>query len=116
MRLVPESETILGLGDAELIGLDPPLHADRDRYRDAVTQIKDDPLSLGALVTTHKVDLLEATRDLFDDLDRYAVLCNEVSNIAKRDGRLLGFAKDPITAGRTLREMLEPGYWDRTDA
>jgi shikimate dehydrogenase len=116
MRLFPEWVAILGLGDAELMGVDLPLHADRDRYRQAVAQIKDDPLSLGALVTTHKVDLLEATRDLFDDLDRYAVLCREVSNIAKRDGRLLGFAKDPITAGRTLGEMLEPGYWDRTDA
>jgi shikimate dehydrogenase len=116
MRLFPEWVAILGLGDAELMGVDLPLHADRDRYRQAVAQIKDDPLSLGALVTTHKVDLLEATRDLFDDLDRYAVLCREVSNIAKRDGRLVGLAKDPITAGRTLGEMLEPGYWDRTDA
>jgi shikimate 5-dehydrogenase len=116
MPLFSRWVTILGLGDAELVGVDLPIHADRDRYRRAVKQIKDDPLSLGALVTTHKVDLLEATRDLFDDLDRYAVLCNEVSNIAKRDGRLVGFAKDPITAGRTLGEMLEPGYWDRTDA
>ena len=66
-RLFPEWVTILGLGDAELVGVDLPIHADRDRYRDTVTQIKDDPLSLGALVTTHKVDLLEATRDLFDD-------------------------------------------------
>ena len=116
MRLFPEWVTILGLDDAELVGVDLPLHADRDRYRQAVAQIKDDELSLGALVTTHKVDLLEAARELFDDLDRFAILCNEVSNIAKRDGRLIGFAKDPITAGRTLGEMLEPGYWDRTGA
>jgi len=114
MRLFPEWVTILELGDAELVGVDLPLHADPHQYRRAVAQIKDDPLSLGALVTTHKVDLLAATRDLFDDLDRYAVLCNEVSNIAKREGRLVGFAKDPITAGRTLGEMLEPGYWGRT--
>jgi shikimate 5-dehydrogenase len=116
MRLFPEWVTILGLGDAELVGVDLPLHADPHGYRQAVAQIKDDRLSLGALVTTHKVDLLEAARDLFDDLDSYAVLCNEVSNIAKRSGRLVGFAKDPITAGRTLGEMLEPGYWGRTDA
>ena len=111
-RLFPEWVKLLGLGDAELVGVDLPLHADPDRYRQAVAQIKHDPLSLGALVTTHKVDLLEAARDLFDDLDRYAALCNEVSNIAKRDGRLVGFAKDPITAGRTLGEMLKPRYWD----
>jgi hypothetical protein len=115
MRLFPEWARMLGLTDAQLLGLDLPLHADAVRYRDAVVRIKDDPLSLGALVTTHKLNLLEAAGDLFDELDRYARLCREVSNIAKRDGRLLGFAKDPITAGRALGEMLEPDYWSRTD-
>jgi shikimate dehydrogenase len=116
MRLFPEWAAILGLADAQLLGVDLPLHADPQQYRRAVAQIKGDPLSLGALVTTHKVDLMEATRDLFDELDRYALLCNEVSNIAKRDARLVGFAKDPITAGRTLGEMLDEDYWGRTGA
>jgi shikimate dehydrogenase len=116
MRLFPVWAGILGLGEAQLIGVDCPLHADPQQYRQAVAQIKYDPLSLGALVTTHKLDLLEAALPMFDELDRYAVLCKEVSNIAKRDGRLVGFAKDPITAGRTLQEMLEPGYWGRTGA
>jgi shikimate dehydrogenase len=114
MRLFPVWVDILGLGDVQLLGVDCPIHADPQEYRRAVAQIKDDPLSLGALVTTHKLDLLEAARDLFDELDRYAVLCSEVSNIAKQDGRLLGFAKDPITAGRALGEMLKPGHWGRT--
>jgi shikimate 5-dehydrogenase len=116
MRLFPVWAEILGLRDAQLVGVDLALHDAPERYRAVVTQIREDPLSLGALITTHKLDLLEAARDLFDELDRYAMLCNEVSNIAKRDGRVLGFAKDPITAGRTLPEMLEPGYWTRTDA
>jgi shikimate dehydrogenase len=116
MRLFPVWAEILGLHDAQLVGVDLPIHADAQRYRQAVAQIKDDPLSLGALVTTHKVDLMEAAGDLFDDLDRYAVLCREVSNIAKRDARLVGFAKDPITAGRSLGEMLKPRYWDRIEA
>jgi shikimate 5-dehydrogenase len=116
MRLFPIWAGMLALDRAELVGVDIAIHADRRQYRAAVTQIKDDPMSLGALVTTHKLDLLEASRDLFDELDRYAVLCGEVSNIAKRDGRLLGFAKDPITAGRALAEMLGPGYWGRTHA
>ena len=47
-------------------GIDFPLHAEPDAYRDAVSFIKEDPLSLGALVTTHKIDLYKACRDLFD--------------------------------------------------
>jgi shikimate dehydrogenase len=113
-RLFPVWARILGLEDGQLIGVDAPLHADRVVYRRAVRQIKHDPLSLGAAVTTHKVDLLEATRDLFDELDPNALLCREVSNIAKREGRLLGFAKDPITAGRILDEIIPVGHWVRT--
>lgn len=114
MRLFPVWAEILGLKGAQLVGVDCPLHADQQVYRQAVAQIKYDPLSLGALVTTHKLDLLEAAGDMFDQLDRYALLCKEVSNIAKRDGALVGFAKDPITSGRTLAEMLDEGYWGRT--
>ena len=44
-----------------------------------VQHIKDDPLSMGALVTTHKIDLLHACRDLFDYLDPYAEICDEIS-------------------------------------
>jgi shikimate dehydrogenase len=75
MRLFPEWVNILGLGEAQLIGLDLPLHADPARYRDVVAHVKQDPLSLGALVTSHKLDLLEAAHDLFDELDAYARLC-----------------------------------------
>ena len=116
MRLFPVWGKILGLKGARLVGVDCPLHADRQVYRQAVAQIKYDPLSMGALVTTHKLDLLEAARDMFDELDTYAVLCKEVSNIAKPGGKLTGFAKDPITSGRALQEMLESGYWGRTGA
>ena len=116
VRLFPEWARVLRLGDAQLVGVDLEPHADPERYREAVLQIRDDPLSLGALVTTHKIDLLDASRDLFDGLDRYAQLCGEVSNIVKRDGRLIGFAKDPVTSGRALDEMIGPGYFDQTDA
>jgi shikimate dehydrogenase len=115
-RLFPEWARLLGLADAQLVGVDLEPHASPQHYRDAVLQIRDDPLSLGALVTTHKIDLLAAARDLFDELDRYAELCAEVSNIAKRDGRVIGFAKDPLTAARTLDEMIGPHHFGKTDA
>ncbi len=114
MRLFPLWAEILGLKQAQLIGVDLPLHAAPEHYRQAIAQIKDDPLSLGGLVTTHKIDLLRATADMFDSLDRYAQLCQEVSCINKRDGQLIGYAKDPITSALALRQMLPPGYWGQS--
>jgi len=113
MRVFPRWSEILGLG-AEIAGYDAPLHAPAEVYRAIVQHIKDDPLSLGALVTTHKIDLLNATRDLFDYLDPYAQLCGEISCISKRDGRLEGYAKDPISSGLSWQAFVAPGYWGRT--
>jgi len=83
-------------------------------YRQAVAQIKNDPLSLGALVTTHKIDLYNASKDLFDYLDPYAQICGELSCISKLDDRLEGHAKDPITAGLSLDGIIDPGYFGKT--
>ncbi len=119
MRLFPLWVELLDLNHAQLIGVDLPLHAAPEQYRQAVAQIKNDPLSLGALVTTHKIDLVQATSDMFDTLDRYAQLCQEVSCIAKRDGDhdksgLYGYAKDPVNSGLALQQILEPGYWSHS--
>ena len=114
MKVFPRWAQVLDLGEARLKGRDLPLGADPDLYRLAVEQIRSDPLSMGALVTTHKINLLAAARDLFDELDPYARLCEEVSCISKRDGRVIGHAKDPITACRSLRALLGPGYFRRT--
>jgi shikimate 5-dehydrogenase len=114
MKIFPRWAQVLNLGEARLKGHDLPLGAHPDLYRLTVEQIRSDPLSMGALVTTHKINLLAAARDLFDELDTYARLCEEVSCISKRDGRVIGHAKDPITAGRSLRALLGPGYFRRT--
>ena len=83
-------------------------HDDPARYREVVGFIKNDPRSVGALVTTHKIDLLHAARDLFDELDDFGSLMGEVSAISKRDGLLCGGAKDPITSGLALEAFLPP--------
>ncbi len=114
MRLFPLWAEIMGLDHAQLIGVDLPLHSDPEQYKQVVAQIKYDPLSLGALITTHKIDLLHATSDILDTLDRYAQLCQEVSCISKRDGQLIGHAKDPIMSSLALQHILEPGYWSRS--
>lgn len=115
MKVFPRWSEILGLG-AAIAGYDAPIHAPAEIYRAIVNHIKHDPLSMGALVTTHKIDLLEAARDLFDYLDPYAQLCGEISCISKRDGRLEGYAKDPITSGLAWKAFVEPGHWGRTGA
>jgi shikimate dehydrogenase len=109
MKVFPRWAEVLGHPDWRIKGWDFALHDDPARYREAVRQIKKDPLSLGALVTTHKIDVLEAARDLFDELGHYAQICGEVSCISKQDGRLEGRAKDPISAGLSLDAILGDG-------
>ncbi len=114
MKVFPLWTRELGRPDVVMEGVDLKLHDTAEAYRAAVAQIKYDENSLGALVTTHKISLLEAARDLFDFLDPYAQICGEVSCISKRDGALQGHAKDPITAGLSLDTMLGDGYFART--
>ncbi len=116
MRVFPAWASHLGLGDVAMHGYDLALHAAPKRYRAVVEAIKSQPLELGGLVTTHKLDLFAASRDLFDEVDPYAELLGEVSCLSKRGGRLRAHAKDPISSGRALRDFLAPGYWERTGA
>ena len=115
MKVFPRWAGHLGLG-ATISGIDCKLHDDPQVYRRVVAGIKEDPTALGALVTTHKIDLLAAARDLFDDLGPYARLLGEVSCISKREGRLWGHAKDPLTSGLSLEAFVADGYWGRTGA
>lgn len=115
MRIFPAWRDALGLSpDVELVGRDLPIHAPPEQYRATATWLKHEPDVVGALVTTHKIDLYHAAQDLFDEVDEVAQLLGEVSCIARRDGRLLGWAKDPVSAGRALEQILEPEYFSRT--
>ncbi len=116
MRVFPAWAEHLGLGDVAMSGHDLPIHAEPERYREVVRGLKDDPLALGGLVTTHKIDLFRACRDLFDYVDPYAQLCGEVSSLSKRDGLFRAHAKDPISSGRSLDEFVAQGYWAHTRA
>jgi shikimate 5-dehydrogenase len=113
MRVFPKWMAILGQ-PVQLVGYDAPLGAPADVYRAIVEHIKHAPLAYGALITAHKIDLLDAARDLFDDLETYAVLCNEVSCISKRAGRLEGRATDMVSAYLAWQGLVTPGYFART--
>jgi shikimate dehydrogenase len=111
MHVFPEWAKELGLGDVAINGIDLPLHAAPDQYRQVVDFIREDAYSNGALVTTHKIDLFEAAYSLFDELDWFAESMHEISSISKRSGKLIGQAKDPVSAGRALTEVIRPGFW-----
>ena len=114
MKVFPLWTKELGHPEVQIEGMDLKIYDQPEAYRRAVAQIKNDPLSLGALVTTHKIDLLEAARDMFEYLDPYAEICGEISSISKLDGRLEGHAKDPITAGLSLDAIIDRGFFGRT--
>lgn len=111
-RIFPKWAAYLGLGTCALRGLDFALHDDPAKYRQAVDFIKRDRLSLGALVTTHKIDLCTACRDQFDHLEPLSASMGEVSSIYKRNGALHGRAADPWTVGYSLDSFLPTNYWD----
>ena len=113
MKVFPRWAEALKL-NASIRGIDFVPNDDPARYREAVRFIKDDPLSLGALITTHKVNLLRASRDLFDELDPYAQTLGEISGISKRGARLCGHAMDPITVSKALEKIVDEGYWRGT--
>lgn len=116
MKVFPAWAQELGLKDAQIRGIDFPLHADPAAYREAVAFIRDDPLSLGALVTTHKIDLFNACRDMFDVIDPFAALMHETSCISKSGGKLVCHAKDPISSGLAIDGFLGTDYFARSGA
>lgn len=113
-KVFPLWMRVLGRPEVVLKGWDFKIHDDAEKYREAVHQIKTDPNSLGALVTTHKIDLFSAARDMFDYCDPYAQITGEVSSISKLDGRLEGHAKDPLTAGYSMDAIVGDNYFGRT--
>ena len=116
MRVFPQWARHLGLGDAEMRGIDLKLHDRPERYREVVAFLKADPMTRGALVTTHKLDLYAAARDLFDEIDPMARLMEETSCLSRRDGRLICHAKDPVSSGLAMDGFLPPGHFAQTGA
>ena len=113
MKVFPAWADALGI-QAEIKGFDLPPNDDAQHYREVVEFIKRDPKSVGALVTTHKLNLFKASRDLFEGIGPYAQLLDEVSSISKRSDELWGHAKDPITSGLSLEAIVDPGYWKQS--
>jgi shikimate dehydrogenase len=116
MRIFPLWADALGLPTRRIDGVDIRLDAEPGEYRQVVGRIAADPLDLGALVTTHKIAVAEHAGDLFDEFDELATTFGEISSIAKRGGRLIGSAKDPVTVRLALEEIIAACHFRSTGA
>jgi shikimate 5-dehydrogenase len=112
MSIFPKWAAALGI-NAVIKGIDLPLHAPVNEYRKVVDFLKNDHLSLGALVTTHKLDLFKACKDMFDYADPFAKKLSEVSSLSKNDGLFCAHAKDPVSSGMALEDFVPRGFWSR---
>jgi shikimate 5-dehydrogenase len=115
-KVFPLWTDYLQLGDCQLKGIDFKPHDEPRLYQEAVHFIKRDPLSLGALVTTHKIDLYKACRQIFDSIDPHADSMEEISSIFKRSGKLHARALDSESSGLALEAFLTPDHWGKTGA
>ena len=112
MKLFPKWAEFLGL-NAEIAGIDVKIHDRPENYVAIAEFIKKDDNSLGALVTTHKIDMYHACKrsQVFDYFDPYAATLEEISCISKLEGRYEGHAKDPITAGLAFEAFVPADYF-----
>lgn len=110
MQVFPRWAAELGL-NAEIKGIDLPLHAPKEQYRAVVEHIKTDSFVLGAQITSHKIDLYNAASDMFDYIGPLAKTLNEVSVLSKKDGKFLAHALDPITSGLAIEAFVPKGFF-----
>ena len=106
MKVFPKWADYLGIGGTPIVGINCKIHDDPEVYRKVVEFIKHDENSLGALVTSHKLDLYEAAKKYFDEVGNYTHLLRELSCISKKDGKLWAHAKDPITSGLSYEAFI----------
>lgn len=113
MKLFPKWLEAVDLPKTAIRGHDIEVRGPAKKYREIVRHIKEEQKALGAIVTTHKIDIVKAAGHLFDFMDSYARIFGEISCISKHDGALRGCAKDPITSGCALDAFLPQMYWVR---
>jgi shikimate dehydrogenase len=95
----------------QVVGVDIPHAPPLETYRFLLTVMRDTSNIVGAVVTSHKVRLLEAASDLFAHLDTTALAAREVNAIHRApNGDLHGAATDPIAVRLTLEEALGTGF------
>ena len=110
-RVFPAWAAELGLDDAVLRGIDLPVGAPAEHTRRIVEFLREDALGVGMQITSHKISVGTAARDLFAQLRPLATLMGEVSCVTKGPDGLHGFAKDPVAGALALDAIVPPGAW-----
>ena len=113
MKVFPKWAEYLVIGGTPIVGIDCKIHDELEVYRKIVEFIKKDKHSLGALVTSHKIDLYDAAMEFFDEIGDYVKLLGELSCISKRNGKLWAHAKDPITSGLAYEAFIPKDHWKK---
>jgi len=111
MKIFPWWIRELEIPITQIVGYDVEVGGPAEKYRAIVRHIKENENAKGALVTTHKINIVQAAGHLFDYLDEYAKIFGEISSISKKNGELRGHAKDPISAGLALESFLPENHW-----
>jgi shikimate dehydrogenase len=109
-EVFPRWARVLGIR-AEIVGVDIPHDAPPDRFAETLRAIRADGQCLGAVITSHKSAVYRHVGGEFEFLDQLAVSCREINSVRNDGGRLLGFARDPISVGRVVDEI-----WPDLDA
>lgn len=115
-RVFPVWARELGIEDAVLRGIDLPVGAPDEHTRRIVDFLRHDELGVGMQITSHKIAVGTAARDLFAQLRPLATLMGEVSCVIKEADGLHGFAKDPVAGALALDAVVPAGYWTSHDA
>lgn len=100
--------------DAELIGVNLDVNCNSNEYLKIVNYIKNQPLALGSLVTTHKVRLYNSTNHLFDCLSDSCKEFEEIGAIYKKGNSLCGEVTDIFTTKSALNQFLPVEYFKTT--
>jgi shikimate dehydrogenase len=91
-------------------GRDVPLDAPASAYQAVLDELAAASRDVaGAVVTSHKVRLLDAARARFRQIDPLAEVLAEVSAIRPVDGGFDGFSRDAIAIRRTLDDVFGQG-------
>jgi shikimate 5-dehydrogenase len=115
-RVFPAWAAELGLEGAVLRGIDLPIGAPSDDTRRIVEFLREDELGVGMQITSHKIAVGTAARDLFAQVRPLATLMGEISCVTKEQDGLHGFAKDPVAGALAIDAIVPQGYWSGTGA
>ncbi len=110
-RILPMWAQAWGL-ELDLIGIDLPINASSALYQNAILNFKKDPKAIGAVVTTHKLNLFKHASHLFDDFDQLSKLTKEICVITNKDSKLIGLANpDCLQNTLGLKNVLASDHW-----